>query len=189
MFLLTVNDIHIIMGTTLSKREITEHCQNKNIYGWKSMEQPARWLVPSESFAMYLRYNPSLKRIFYNQEKEILGDEKMSKYKRIKDELENATSIANEEYKLADLTDILEIDFINWLRNNHSINAFQRRFPKFSSPIPVVRVIRYLHENPEAHKKLENLHMKLVSKNDLREPMVRHLLMLYTYYISNGYLL
>lgn len=188
--ILSTCDVSCILYPALTERSTADLCRSKKLFAWRKNGHFEKWNIPSESLAMYLKYNSSLKNAFYNALQEGIygGDDIMQKYNAIKDELENTPGVSNEEYRLVDLESIFGKEISSWLLKNHSINKLQFHFPSLAKFIPVLRVIRYLHEHPNAREKIQDMHLDMLANNDIKEPIVRHILMLYSYYVSNGYL-
>ena len=172
--MLKTSDISNFLYPAIDMAKTANLCKNKKLFAWKNEGYFESWNIPIESFAMYLRYNPILKTTFLNYEHEVdfnwIGDDLVKKYEAIKHELEHAPSIANEEYTLIELIEIFGTHFSVWLCQNHSISKLQKRFPKLVKHVPVLKVIRYLHENADVRADLQDRHMIMLTNNDILEP-------------------
>lgn len=192
---LTTNDLSWITDT--SAKEWRVRCRTGTVFAWRENVNFAQWQIPVESFALYLHYHPLEARAFnllfqdeqktpvYTRKKE-LGD----KMKKIKEELDLLDHRGpNEELiSVNKLESIFGKDIYIWLCHRRYLN-FANQVLRTDKPIPIQAVVRYLIQNPTQYEELLAQHNRIIRENpnDPKEPLIRHILMTYTYYTANGY--
>lgn len=95
--------------------------------------------------------------------------------------------MTDEYYTLSQLGDIFDVELKEvkrWFKKK------QRIFPRTkNTKVSILQVIVFLRENPSHYTHLCGKHDRLMrmTKNE-EEQTIRHILMTYMYYVSNGYL-
>ncbi len=136
--------------------------------------------IPEESLRLFLGYHPYFL---------LRGDEEMDDCRR------NQCSARNETYTISEIGDIFDVpikEVKQWIKDG-KIKCVNRNrvFPiTKKSKVPVIGLIAFIHSDKFYYDYLSAKQSILMQKEDLQnEPKVRHLLMLYMYYKSNGYLI
>lgn len=201
MLILTTNDIASfqVEGCWFnSASEVSKECRDKKMFGWKPSGHFQSWQIPADSLAYYLRYFPLFKESFTKIQLEGLDPEMAKKVKTVKKYLDIKSNASNETYTITILSEIFGVPrnqiivmFCStepiWRRTLYSIPMYANLY---SHSISIGKVIRYLEENPSWVDRLYERHqMALATGKTVTESLIRHLLMLFSYYKSNGYLL
>lgn len=182
----------ISMKPGFSVDSVTRLCRNGKLYGFRKDELFAPWQIPVDSFALYLQYNPILKISFLEMTMKE-GEEEMNIiYRTIRDFLNKDSDNTDESYTIQQLIDIFgypENQIKTMLCDVSNVPFGIALLEKYRKRYSAIQILKVLSANPEQLEKLKDRHQMLLADGDYREGMVRHLLMLHTYYKSNGYLI
>lgn len=173
------------MWPTFTTRQVNQLCRDQRIYAYKTSSEPfTPWIIPIESIAMYSFYHPTYREAILKMDLTGLGEHFM----RIGNELKRCCSenLSKEEtYTIEQLSWIFDAPI------NQVLTWFNERFLPFTffqkkKEVPALKVSQFLENHRDRLKMLQERHDALLAKGDFMEDQVRHLLMLYTYYKSNG---
>lgn len=170
---MTTKEVSEILGN-VTPRRVAELCRTEKMYGIRSDGPFGQWDISSGSLAMYIRYNPEYKHCLKG--KNIMTPD-----------------VCHEDYTVSELASIFEVkekEIKKWIRDGHFPCV---RFSRFcliraNTKLPVISVVTFLHTHESKLKNLQDRHMEMLATGHEMEQQVRHLLMLYAYYKSNGYL-
>lgn len=170
-----------------SVQKVNRLCREGSIYGYKCQEgnfEP--WTIPEDSFALYLNYNPILLVSFAEMDMTYDREGELAMFvKKVKQHL--SKSYNSESYTLEQLSIIFDKP-ANQIATWFGISNMFYLLAKRIITIQVLEVIKFLRVNPNRLEQLKEYHKLLLAKGDEKESAVRHILMLYAYYESNGYL-
>lgn len=182
MISLTTADISWVVPFT--QRELAEKCRNREIYAYKSLDEHfSKWVVPLDSLIIYIQQNPDiLKYVKELDPKTVRGKELEELTEKIQVLIEQPLQYQNVTYLPQDLRDVFGIIDSNQLKQMFGkpwIFTFIRRV---RYPVQSDDVLRYLRNHPEWVEKLIERHRAYLACDDPREWIIRHTLMLYTYF-------
>lgn len=169
-----------------SVQQLNRLCREGKLYGYKLTEGNFKpWIIPEESFALYLKYHPILLIGFMEMDMDYdRGGELTMFVNKVKEYLNRSRS---DSYTLAQLSYIFdkpENQIAAWMGISKGFYFIGKRI----ITIQELEVIKFLSANPRRLEALEERHKLLLAKGDSAESAVRHILMLHSYYKSNGYL-
>lgn len=179
-----------------STEKVNRLCREKKLYGYKANPSAPfePWLIPAESFALYLRYGP------YSTEQSYLEMDRVNIERNGGDmdlfvktvDLFMATTHSTEFYTVEELAQIFDLPIAAacqmFLRRTF-FNAILPVSCKRKKQVALSRVMKFLSASKHYRNGLELRHQALLEVNDSLEPKVRHILMLYMYYNQHGYLI
>lgn len=197
--MLTTKDIvSLPMGDFFQySRQVSELCKTKEIFALKnSSSRFASWHIPTESFAMFLVFTVDEFIAFTSMCREWLPywkerDSEMYKIANsIKHYLNKIPIIFDEGYTAQDLSDIFDVPSNEILSTFFAKTPLQKIRAKVTGStkndsVSYRTVVDYMRLNPEKVRYLYDKWARLSKEGSDKEYAVRHLLMLYEYYIRN----
>lgn len=183
------------MYPNFSVQKINRLCRNKKLYGFKKNLGPfAPWIIPVDSFALYLLYHPVLAEGFYN----LNADNLMGSSEKIQDFYAAVHSSFRNRYKryeytVSELSTFFDITVSSTYKRfvqKQWYSVFLTEKVKGNTKVPLERVLKILCTNRDLVNSLEYHHFILVNydSDHRQEREIEKLLMLYTYYNTYGYL-
>lgn len=175
------------MNPGFSTSQINRLCREGKLYGYKVKEENFEpWIIPEDSFALFLKYSPILLIGFMEMDmKYDRGGELTMFVDKVKKYL--SKNYTEESYTLTQLSYIFDKP-TNQIATWFHISCFAHFILKSHINISALDVVRYLAANPNRLNVLKERHKLLLANGDHTESAVRHLLMLHAYYESNGHL-
>lgn len=161
---------------------IYELCIEKKLY---SIPYEKQFMIPEDSMVRFLKYNPvyyqALCRIEEEESEVFMADRNY-----ILDRYDETITIGECGYNRKQLANIFGVSIKEINKGLHKNGCYKIIPPK---DVSATRVLVYLKRNPESLKYLEDRHDMLMANGDMMESEVRHLLMLYMYYNTHGYII
>lgn len=172
------------MWPDFSIRMVNGLCRDGKLYAYKrNQDVPFEpWVIPHESFAVYLWYNPVYANAFNHMDTTGLRGDIMDFINAVK-----SYSRKDETYTLTQLSYIFNIPK-NQIAKWFGIPKVSYILRFGAIEVSTIAVVEYLEQHSEQLEALKDRHQMLLSSGGDMEQSVRHLLMLYAYYKSNGYL-
>lgn len=175
------------MQLDLSIREINALCRKGELYAYKIKNEAFEpWIIPEDSFALYLKYHPLLLQDFIELD---MSYDKGSEYTMFVNKVMSCLtkSYRDETYTLKQLSYIFDKPE-NQISAWFDISKFMYLVVGRRINVPALEVVQHLSANPTRLEVLKERHKFLLAKGDPAESAVRHLLMLQAYYAANGHL-
>lgn len=177
------------MCPDFSTSQVNKLCREGKLYGYKVGDgnfEP--WIIPEESFALYLLYNP----VYLNAFKSMDFDPYIWRGTDVVKFVEDVKKLlkrnwGDETYTISQLSYIFDVpknQILAWFKVPRMFH-----FILWSNgTLQAIDVVQFLERNPKRLEALKERHKLLLAKGGAEESAVRHLLMLHAYYKSNGYL-
>lgn len=141
-------------------------------------------MIPEDSLIRFLQYRVTYFDVLYAHRNE--GDDEMIKIKRRLIELfYDAQNTWEEVYTTQQVADIFGVSLKEVKKELRKHSRFKVLLPK---EITATDILLYLNKHSEIVDQLKDRHSMLLANGDLMESSVRHILMLYSYYQTNGYI-
>lgn len=181
------------MHPGLSVNEINRLCRTKQLYGFKLKDRPFEpWIIPAESFALYLKYHPTLMNAFFDMSVEDIGhfdDNMIDYYSWIHNGIRR--KCPEYTYTISELAPIftrsIGYTYEMFLKTNW-LSIFKPTFLKAKKAIPIIDIVKYLCIDPETLKALRFHHViVLEDKKYHLERDIRYILMAHMYYTTYGH--
>ena len=173
------------MWPDFTTRQINNLCRTKRMYAYKTNDEPfSPWIIPIESVGMYAFYHPSYRKGILEMDLTGTGEHFM----HIGNELKKCCSerlTRDEVYTVEQLSLIFDAP-INQILTWFGERSFLFTFFQKKKEVSALKVAQFLEDHPDRLKMLQERHGMLLSEGGFMEDQVRHLLMLHTYYKSNG---
>jgi len=201
MVILTTNDIASfpVNGEWFSSsNEVAKACRMKLLFSWKPQGVFQLWQIPADSLAYFLRYNKTYRETFLSMQLKELDPEMNKKIKAVKHYLEMKREPFEEIYSFSTLSSVFGVPV------NQIVSMFCANEPvwkkmifsnfilsrSYSHSLSIGRIVCYLEKNPVWVDKLYERQQTMLANGEISlENIARHILMLFSYYKSNGYLL
>lgn len=169
--------------STLSK--LLPQCgdlSDQNIY---TIAFEGQTMIPEDSLVRFFQYRTVYFGALYSHRDE--GDEEMINIKRRLIELfYDAQNTWEETYTRQQIADIFGVSIQDVKKALRKQNRFKVFLPR---EITVTDILIYLKDHSEVVEKLEERRDMLLATDPMMEAPVRHILMLYSYYQSHGYII
>lgn len=178
-------------------RQVSELCRTKELFAVKTgASRLAPWQIPTESFAMYLVANTDKLIAFMYTCQEYLSywkerDDNMYKIAHsINHYLDKCPDMFRETYTAREIADIFDLPLNEVLSRFFAVTLLGKirvKIPPITkeSSVSWRAVADYMHNNPDKVQFLYDKWEKLSKQGSDKEREVRHLLMLYEYYIRS----
>lgn len=197
--MLTAKDIvSLPMGDFFHySRQVSELCRTKHLFAVKTDSgRFASWQIPTESFAIFLFFNIDEYNAFISMTQEWLSywkerDHNMYRIaKSIRHYLNKVPFILGETYTAQEISDMFDLPLNEVLSHFFPVSLLGKiraKIPPFTkeSSVSWRTITDYMRANPEKVDYLYGKWEKLSKQGSDKERDVRHLLMLYEYYIRN----
>lgn len=195
--MLTTKDIvSLPMGDFFQySRQVSELCRTKQLFAIKtSKSRFASWQIPTESFAVFLMLHADEGKAFLRMCSEWLSywkerDSTMYKIANsIRHYLNKVPVIFGETYTAQEISDIFDLPLNEVLSHFFPVSLLGKiraKIPPLTkeSSVSWGAVADYMRANPDKVKYLYEKWEKLFAQGSDKEQKIRHLLMLYEYYI------
>lgn len=190
---LTTNDILILPFNSgfATRYELTAALRQRVMFAFKVGEGKfATWRIPVESFALYLHLNPDYKQDFYemwNQNNEIWEEKDREMWKLtspIWKALNRIQYPVEETFSLDDLSIIFNIPKNQVNAIFYPRKTFLDHLGKQNPSVSWVKVADYMYCNRSVVDNVYEHWTQLRQRNDPYEGKIRHMLMLYEYYVG-----
>lgn len=198
--MLTTKDIvSLPMGDFFQySRQVSELCRTKKLFGVKTnIGYFSSWKIPTESFAIFLVRNLDECTAFVNMKRTWLSywKEKDTDMYRITHSIQYYLNkipfIFEETYTAQKISDIFDLplnEVFSYFFPVSLLGKINAKIPSLTKERSVSwrAVADYLRANPERVQYLYDKWERLSKQGSEKEYDIRHLLMLYEYYISNA---
>lgn len=175
------------MGDNFDTKRINEFCRTGRLYAFKTSDAPfTPWTIPIDSFGIFLQQNQFYKQNFINMmEYQTVGmrDKELKLVKKIEKYTKTPVS---EDYTIQQLSDIFDAP-VNQVTVWLAISKLPFGLFSRAKTVNSDRVCEFLYRNPDRLNALKERHGILLANGDFMEQQVRHLLMLYTYYMDRNH--
>lgn len=165
----------LYMSPSMTSDTISKLCREKKMYGYrKSTKSFEPWVIPAESFSLYLRYNkwPYDLYTLNDQTQEFMKE--VDKYR--------TKSYLKETFSIGEIIALLGIPYKMAIRLFITKNPILSLFCSKDDRVPSTKLIRFLCGSPTLLSALSyRQEDELQEKRD-------YILMLQTYYATYGYL-
>lgn len=173
-----------------TSKQVSALCRTNRLWGYKNDKGPfSRWLIPVESFAIYLHENPELKKNF-----ECMCDVNYGYWKerdhhmvKIVDAIKKALNIYSPSNPPKEMITVEMLSKIFDLPKNQIEAMFLSKTQRIVTRrelVPVADVLEFLHKSPSFLDLLYQRRSQLVEEKNPDERYVGHLLMLYEYRLT-----
>lgn len=197
-FLTTKDIVSLPMGDFFHySRQVSELCKTKKLFAVKTnTSRFAAWQIPTESFAIFLIFHPKEAKAFIRMCNEWFlywkeRDSDMYKIANsIRHYLNKVPVIFGETYTAQEISDIFDLPLNEVLSDFFPVSLLGKiraKIPPLTkeSSVSWRTVADYMHSNPDKVEYLYTKWERLSKQGSDKEGEVRHLLMLYEYYIRN----
>lgn len=181
------------MEHKISKDEVNKLCRQGELYGYKLRKENFQpWLIPVDSFALYLSYHSLIATDFLTMNDEDLKQCEPDVLQFINKTLPWLSEVYREEtYTIKQLSDIFHESVSETYNRFHPKSISHIFYPdclKAKDLIYATQVIKYLSANPIELTYLTHKHHELLDQGNFQEAeKIRHFLMLQSYYKVYGY--